>query len=207
MEWLGEDIGYEQGLELQQEKLQQVLEGDASDHCFMLEHSPVYTIGRTRDKSSLQDADCLPHETVEISRGGQATYHGPGQLVGYPIVNLKQIGKDLHIYIRSIEQALIAACAKFDVIANLQEGQTGVWIGEKKLASIGVGVRKWVSMHGFAINITETSLTGFNHITPCGIQGVSMTNLSSEAGKSITTQEFSKALLPELEKAFTQLEE
>ncbi len=206
MEWLGQDIDYNDALELQNQKLKQVLEGDAEDHCFMLEHSPVYTIGRTRDKSSLLNPESLPHPHTEISRGGQATYHGPGQLVGYPIVDLKKLGKDLHIYIRAMEQALIAACAKFGVEAGLSEGQTGVWVEGKKLASIGVGVRKWISMHGFAINITQESLSGFNHITPCGIQGVFMTTVSKEAGKEITTEEFAKAVLPEMEKVFRKLE-
>lgn len=206
MEWLGKDVGYDDALELQNQKLKQVLDGSSDDYCFMLEHAPIYTIGRTRDKSSLLNPESLPYPQTEISRGGQATYHGPGQLVGYPIVDLKKLGKDLHTYIRAIEQALINTCIKFGVNAQHSEGQTGVWVGGKKLASIGVGVRKWISMHGFAINITAESLSGFNHITPCGIQGVSMTTVSSEAGKSITTKEFAEALLPELNKIFGELE-
>jgi len=206
MEWLGKDIEYDHALELQNQKLKQVQDGDSGDYCFMLEHAPVYTIGRTRDKSSLLNPQSLPHPHIEISRGGQATYHGPGQLVGYPIVDLKKLGKDLHIYIRAIEQALIAACAHFGVNAGLSEGQTGVWINGKKLASIGVGVRKWISMHGFAINVTAESLSGFNYITPCGIQGVSMTTVSGEAGKEISAKEFAETLLPEMERVFSALE-
>lgn len=205
MEWLGNEISYSDALELQNQKQQEVLNGSSPDYCFMLEHAPVYTIGRTRDQSSLLNPDTLPHPKVEISRGGQATYHGPGQLVGYPIIDLKNIGKDLHVYIRAIEEALIATCKTFGVNAGLSKGQTGVWVNGKKLASIGVGVRKWISMHGFAINITEESLTGFNHITPCGIQGVRMTTVSTEAGKDISTEEFAKAALPELEKIFGEL--
>ncbi len=206
-EWLGSAITYESAIALQDAKLLQILNDSAQDHCFLLEHSPIYTIGRTRDKSSLLNPELLPHPLIEISRGGQATYHGPGQLVGYPIIELKKLGKDLHTYIRAIEQGLIDCCEEFGVKATTREGLTGVWVNERKLASIGVGVRKWISLHGFAINITDESLTGFNHITPCGIQGVSMTTVSKEAGKKITTEVFAKAVIPHLERAFTDLED
>ncbi len=189
--WLGQGVDFQKGLEIQQQVVQAILDGKSKDQLLSLEHTPVYTIGRTRDQSSLgPQAMMLPHPTVEINRGGQATYHGPGQLVGYPILDLKPLGKDLHAYIRAIEEALIKTCAVYDVIASRREGLTGVWVDNRKLASIGVGVRKWISMHGFAINISKESLTGFLSITPCGIDGVAMTSLESECGHSVQVKEF-----------------
>ena len=114
---LGADISYPEGLALQEELLSQRLADQISDTLLLLQHSPVYTIGRTRDQSSLQDPTKLPHPVHEISRGGQATYHGPGQLVGYPIINLHPYGKDLHTYLRALETALIRFCHHYQVPA------------------------------------------------------------------------------------------
>ena len=150
------------------------------DELLLLEHAPVYTIGRTRNQTSLHGSARLPHPVVEINRGGQATYHGPGQLVGYPIVNLDHFGRDIHAYVQFLEQTLIRTCASFGVQAALRDGLVGVWVENRKIASIGVGVRKWIAMHGFAINITKESLPPFSFITPCGIQGVAMTCLENE---------------------------
>lgn len=191
--WLGTSIGYPQGLDIQQQAVESILDGTGDNRVFSLEHAPVYTIGRTRDQSSLgENTALLPHPVVEINRGGQATYHGPGQLTGYPIVDLRLLGKDLHSYIRNLEQALILTCADYGVRAGRREGLTGVWVENRKLASIGVGVRKWISMHGYAINITKESLSGFLAITPCGLDGVSMTSLESECGRKVNVQEFAE---------------
>lgn len=199
---LGEQVDYHEALQLQNQYLQQVLTKDQPEAVFYLEHSPVYTIGRTRDQSSLGATAHLPYPVIETNRGGQATYHGPGQLVGYPIIDLRERGKDLHAHVRSIELALIATCSDFGVNAKQREGLTGVWVEERKIASIGVGVRKWISMHGFAINITQESLTGFQNITPCGLQGVGVTDLSSEANQQISISEFSKLCHNHLQQAF-----
>jgi len=153
----------------------------------LLEHEPVYTIGRTRDVSSLGDIASLPHPVVETNRGGQGTFHGPGQLVGYPILNLGSRGRDLHVYLRFLEEVLIRACSDLGVTAGRLEGLTGVWVDDRKLASLGVGLRKWVTMHGFAINVCNP-LDAFHHITPCGIQNVQMTSLERETGKPQTVQ-------------------
>ena len=131
----------------------------------------------------------MPHPVFETNRGGQATYHGPGQITGYPLLDLARRGKDLHEHLRRIEDALIAGCAAFGVRAGRREGLTGVWCEDRKLASIGVGVRKWISMHGFAINITRESLPPFLAITPCGLAEVRMTCLEAEAGRAITVPE------------------
>lgn len=186
---LPEPITYEDGLRLQEQHVDAILSGTGQDIIFLLEHEPVYTIGRLRDQSSLRDAGMLPHPVFETNRGGQATYHGPGQLVGYPILDLNRRGRDLHAHLRNLEEVLIRACADFGVNAGRREGLTGVWVENRKLASIGVGVRKWISMHGFAINITRESLPPFFAITPCGLDGVSMTCLENEAGREIPVRE------------------
>lgn len=191
-------IGYEAGLLLQEKHVAAILDGSGGDTILLLEHQPVYTIGRLRDQSSLRDPASLPYPVHEINRGGQATYHGPGQLVGYPILDLNPRGKDLHEHLRKLEDALIRACARFGVNAGRRAGLTGVWVENRKLASIGVGVRKWISMHGFAINITKESLPPFFAITPCGIDGVSMSCLENEAGRGITVAEASEVIAEEL---------
>ena len=195
-------IDYQAGLLLQENQITAILDGSGHDTIFLLEHQPVYTIGRLRDQSSLRDPAALPYPLYETNRGGQATYHGPGQLVGYPILDLTPRGKDLHEHLRKLEDALILACHHFGVQASRREGLTGVWVENRKLASIGVGVRKWVSMHGFAINITQESLPPFFAITPCGLDGVSMSCLASEAGREITVAEAATVIDSKLRELF-----
>lgn len=177
--WL-ENIEYAAALELQNQLVDDCIEGRGGEKLLLLEHQPVYTIGRTRDLSSLREPDALPHPLFETNRGGQATWHGPGQLVVYPILRLSERGKDLHHYMRFLEEVIIRTCARQGLTAGRKEGLTGVWAGERKLASIGVGVRKWISMHGLALNVTKESLAAFQHITPCGIANVEMTSLETE---------------------------
>lgn len=174
--------------------MRQLRDGIAAETLYLLEHEPVYTIGRTRDQSSLREAALLPHPLVIIGRGGQATYHGPGQLVGYPILDLNTRKRDLHAYMRALEEAIIRTCADFGVTAGRREDMTGVWCENRKLASIGVGVRRWISMHGFAFNVEKTCLPAFLAITPCGLDGVTMTCLSTEAGFEISTKKAGEAL-------------
>jgi lipoyl(octanoyl) transferase len=176
-------LTFQAALDLQEELVGQVQRGESDDTLILLEHEPVYTIGRTRDRSSLREG--LPHPVFETNRGGQATYHGPGQLTGYPILDLNKRGRDLHHYLRFLEDYLIRFSADFGVTAQRREGLTGVWVGERKLASLGVGVRKWISMHGFAINILSSSTADFSSITPCGLTGVEMTSLERESGVPI----------------------
>ena len=195
---LPEPISYEAGLDLQINRVDAIAAGSATDAIFLLEHLPVYTIGRLRDQSSLRDASSLPFPVFETNRGGQATYHGPGQLTGYPILDLNPRGRDLHIYLRNLEEALILSCAHFGIIATRREGFTGVWVQNRKLASIGVGVKRWISMHGFAINVTNQALPPFFAITPCGLDGVQMTSLENEAGRPITIAEASVQIQKDL---------
>ena len=156
----------------------------SADELLLLEHEPVYTIGRTPDRSSLLGAAHLPHPLFSINRGGQATYHGPGQLMGYPIIDLRRCGQDLHRYLRWIEQLLIELLAGYGIAASRRESLTGVWVENRKIASIGVGVRHWITMHGFALNVCG-DLSPFNQIVPCGINKVAMTSIEKETGKQV----------------------
>lgn len=196
-------VRFAEALEIQDDIVAKILAGEASDQILLLEHEPVYTIGRLRDQSSLRATESLSYPIFETNRGGQATYHGPGQLIGYPLLDLNHRGRDLHAHLRSIEDALIAACGDLGVAAGRRDGLTGVWVENRKLASIGVGVRKWISMHGFAINITRESLPPFLSITPCGLDGVSMTCLAAETDQEITMQNSIAAISTRLIECFT----
>ncbi len=160
------------------------------DELLLLEHEPVYTIGRTPDQSSLRGTAHLPHPLFPINRGGQATYHGPGQLIGYPIIDLRQCGHDLHRYLRWLEALLMEALAEVGLAATTRPGLTGVWIEDRKIASIGVGVRHWITMHGFALNVCG-DLAPFDQIVPCGIANATMTSIERETGGAISVQEVS----------------
>jgi lipoyl(octanoyl) transferase len=151
------------------------------DELLLLEHEPVYTIGRTPDQSSLMGVSHLPHPLFPINRGGQATYHGPGQLIGYPIIDLRRCGQDLHRYLRWLEALLVETLAEVGIVATTQPGLTGVWVQDRKIASIGVGVRHWITMHGFALNVGG-DLSPFDQIVPCGIANVAMTSIEKETG-------------------------
>ena len=193
--WLGR-TEFAHALALQEELAAKKRE-DASleDQLLLLEHEPVYTIGRTPDRSSLLGGAHLPHPVFSINRGGQATYHGPGQLMGYPIIDLRRCGQDLHKYLRWLEQLLIDLLAKYDIAAQRRESLTGVWVENRKIASIGVGVRHWITMHGFALNVCS-DLSPFDHIVPCGINNVAITSMEKETKKLFTVA----SVAPTLEK-------
>jgi lipoyl(octanoyl) transferase len=183
--WLGR-MEFSGALALQEEVVTKKRQDRSlDDELLLLEHEPVYTIGRTPDKASLLGAAHLPHPLIPTNRGGQATYHGPGQLMGYPIIDLRRCGQDLHRYLRWLEQMLIGFLGNHRIAASRREGLTGVWIDHRKIASIGVGVRHWITMHGFALNVCG-DLSPFNYIIPCGINNVAMTSMEKETGKSIS---------------------
>ena len=139
----------------------------------------MLTLGRTAEAAHLLRPEGV--DVVEVERGGDVTYHGPGQLVGYPILDLTGYRQDLHWYLRTLEEALIAALERLDIAAGREPGRTGVWTGGRKIASIGVHVKRWVTWHGFALNVT-TDLAAFDRIVPCGIPGVTMTSIANERG-------------------------
>jgi lipoyl(octanoyl) transferase len=193
--WLGR-MEFQRALALQEEiVLKKREDPSVEDQLLLLEHEPVYTIGRTPDRSSLTapgrirrgegGAAHLPYPLFVINRGGQATYHGPGQLIGYPIIDLRRCGQDLHKYLRWLEQLLIELLAEYGIAATRRESLTGVWVGDRKIASIGVGVRHWITMHGFALNVCG-DLSPFNHIVPCGINNVAMTSIEKETGTPVS---------------------
>ena len=175
------------------------------DQLLLLEHEPVYTIGRTPDRSSLSAPGSRPspdgelgsahlrHPLFSINRGGQATYHGPGQLMGYPVIDLRRCGQDLHKYLRWLEQLLIDLLVQYKISAQQRESLTGVWVENRKIASIGVGVRHWITMHGFALNVCG-DLSPFDQIVPCGINNVVITSMEKETKKPLTVATVARAV-------------
>jgi lipoyl(octanoyl) transferase len=149
------------------------------DVLLLLEHPPVVTLGRTSHAENVLRPAGV--EVFEVERGGDVTFHGPGQLVGYPIFDLRNYKQDLHWYLRTLEQALIDALGLLDIPAERNPGYTGVWTQGRKIASIGIHVKQWVTWHGFALNVT-TDLAHFDRIVPCGIPGVVMTSVERETG-------------------------
>jgi len=178
-------IPYREALELQRRLARERIAGRRDrDLLLLLEHPPVVTLGRGSHAENLLESEGI--DVVEVERGGDVTYHGPGQLVGYPIFDLKGHRQDLHWYLRTLEQALIEALALLDIPAGRNPGYTGVWTRGRKIASIGVHVKQWVTWHGFALNVT-TDLGAFDRIVPCGIPGVEMTSVKREALKDSPT--------------------
>lgn len=179
-------LNYSVALELQQALLAARLRDGIADTLLVLEHPHVFTLGRGADQRFLID---LPAEVEvhRVSRGGQVTYHGPGQLVGYPVLKLEGPDRDVIRYLRKLEAVIIAALTVCGVDSQRRDGLTGVWVGDEKIASIGIGIRRWTTLHGFAINAT-TDLSYFDRIVPCGIAGCRMTSLAKlgAAPQSIT---------------------
>ena len=151
------------------------------DALLLLEHPPVYTLGRGADPRFLGAATAGDVPVFRAHRGGQVTYHGPGQLVGYPIIGLRAFRPDVRWYLEMLESVLIAALADLGIAAGQRAGLRGVWVGERKIASIGIALRRWVAWHGFALNVA-LDVNGFAPITPCGITGVEMTSVAREGG-------------------------
>jgi lipoyl(octanoyl) transferase len=204
MQWLGR-VEFENALALQDQLVtKKQSDNSLGDELLLLEHDPVYTIGRTSDQSSLRGASHLPHPLFPINRGGQATYHGPGQLIGYPIIDLRRCGQDLHRYLRWIEDCLIEILANSGIAATTRVGLTGVWVADRKIASIGVGVRRWITMHGFALNVCG-DLAPFNQITPCGIANVRMTSMERELGKPIALPDVVQSTVEIAQRRFIDL--
>jgi lipoyl(octanoyl) transferase len=204
VQWIGR-IDFGKALALQDELVARKQTDDSlGDELLLLEHDPVYTIGRTPDQSSLRGVSHLPHPLFPINRGGQATYHGPGQLIGYPIIDLRRCGQDLHRYLRWIEDLLIGILANYGIAATTRAGLTGVWMADRKIASIGVGVRRWITMHGFALNVCG-DLAPFNQITPCGIANVQMTSMEKELGETIALLEVAESAKEIAQRCFAEL--
>ena len=195
-------VDYEEALDLQTRTLESLSRGAGPERVFLLEHPHVFTVGR-RWRGSAHGPTRGPHgwvRTVPTSRGGDITYHGPGQLVGYPILDLHRRGRDLHLYLRKLEECLIRTVRDFGLDAHRREGLTGAWTSEGKLASIGIAVKKWITMHGFALNVA-TDLRYFEGIDPCGIPECPVTSMSHLLKRAISIEE----VLPVLSRHLTQV--
>lgn len=198
---------YSEALELQRRLAAARIAGEvAQDVLLLLEHDPVVTLGRSsKEKHVVASKDFLASrgiEVFEVERGGDVTFHGPGQLVGYPIIDLKRHKQDLHWYLRQLEQAIISTLGVFGVAAEPNPGYTGVWTKGRKIASIGVHARDWVTWHGFALNVS-TDLSFFDVIIPCGIPGVVMTSLERETGADTSVEDVAAEFGEQFSKLFS----
>jgi lipoyl(octanoyl) transferase len=191
-------VAYGEALELQKEFVEQRRAGEISDQLLLLQHPPVITLGvRTRNARTnvLASPEALASAGVELfetGRGGDVTYHGPGQLVGYPIISLKPDRCDVHRYVRDIEEVMVRTAAAFGVNAHPVAGLTGIWVGDEKLGAIGVRIARWITSHGFALNVA-TDLTGFGLIVPCGIADKGVTSLEKLLGWSLSLSDVEDA--------------
>lgn len=202
--WLG-SIEYASAWQLQRELVQQRRDGTIPDTLLLLEHRPpVITLGRASRGEHLlaspEQLDRMGIQLVESDRGGDITYHGPGQLVGYPILDLRAHGKDVHLYLRNLEEVIITALTRFGIFAHRKEGLTGVWVGEEKIAAIGVKVSHWITMHGFALNVCP-DLSHFELIVPCGIRDRGVTSLQKLLQQEVTLH----AVIPSVAEAFARV--
>jgi lipoyl(octanoyl) transferase len=183
-------LAYADGVERQKALVEARRAGDIPDTLLFVEHPPVITLGvRTRGATTnvRADAAALGARGVEVhetGRGGDVTFHGPGQLVGYPILDLKPDRQDVHRYVRDLEEVLIRTAADFGIEAGRVKGYSGAWVGDRKLAAIGVRISRWITSHGFALNVT-TDLSGFDLIVPCGIADRGVTSLSALLGRDV----------------------
>jgi lipoyl(octanoyl) transferase len=207
--WLGR-IGWDQALELQQEAAARAA-GGGPEALFLLEHEPAFTLGR-----NAKPADILftPERCAELKiavretdRGGKVTYHGPGQLVGYPILNLSPDRRDVKRYVTDLEEVLIRALADFGVPATrstLRDRVTSVWVGNDKIAAIGVHIRRWVTTHGFALNVTSEPLAGFRGIVPCGITDGGVTSMERVSGRAPALEAVAARVLAHFGEVFSR---
>lgn len=172
-------IDFGEAWAIQEQLVTEVAAARIPETLLLLEHQPVYTMGSGGNDANILDGSV---QAVRINRGGDVTWHGPGQLVGYPLVDLSRRGRDLHRYLRFLEEFLIVTAADYGVSACRIPGRTGIWVDDGKLAAIGVGVRRWVTIHGFALNVTN-DLAPFNAINPCGMAGCRVTSLQVLSGR------------------------
>ena len=189
---------YQEAYKLQRTLQRQRVEGKISDVLLLLEHPSTLTIGKSGTLDNvLVSRDKLAQQGISlffIDRGGDVTYHGPGQLVGYPIVDLKQRGKDLHYYVKNLEEVILRTLKDFSINGNRDESHPGVWVNEEEIAAIGLSVRRWVSMHGFALNI-NIDLRHFSFINPCGFSDRRATSMSKILGSDVPIGEVTKSLI------------
>ena len=191
-------IEYDKAWDLQKDVFKLRTSDEIKDTFFLLEHPHTYTLGKTADRKNLISNESFLNQNkikiYDIDRGGDITYHGPGQIVGYPIIKLSNWKEDTHLYLRNLEQVIIDVCAEYGLETDRINGLTGVWIEDRKIAAIGIKVSRWVTMHGFAFNI-NTDLNLFNGIIPCGIKDKKVTSLQQELGRKIEIDEVKEKLV------------
>ena len=193
-------VDYDDAVAVQTAMLGARIEGRVGDTLLMMEHPHVFTLGRGADERFIVgNRERVP--VRRVSRGGEVTYHGPGQLIGYPILKLEGRERDVTKYLRSLEAAMIDAIAKFGIEAARRDGMTGVWVGARKIASIGVGIRRWTTWHGFALNVS-TDLSYFDSIVPCGIEGCRMTSVCELTKRAVTVREFAGVMRESFARVF-----
>ncbi len=200
-------VGYGEATALQDEYARSLKTGGGEERLLLLEHEPVITLGRNgRREDVLFSEERLGREGVTVAatnRGGQVTYHGPGQLVGYPILDLSPDRRDVGRYLRDLEEVLIRVLARFGVGAGRVPGLTGVWVADGKIASIGVHLSRWVTTHGFALNVS-TDLSRFGLIVPCGLRAGRVTSMQRLLGRAVPLQEVAAAVVPEFAAVFAR---
>jgi lipoyl(octanoyl) transferase len=200
-------VDYQAALDLQQDLVEQRKRGLIPDRLLLLEHPHVITLGARNHSSRanvLETPESLARQGValfETGRGGDVTYHGPGQLVGYPILELPGDRRDVHRYVRDLEEVLIQAVSDFGVAATRVRGMTGIWVGDEKLAAIGVRISRWVTSHGFALNVS-TDLSRFGLIVPCGITDKGVTSMERLLGRPVLMDEVASAVALRFEAVF-----
>jgi lipoyl(octanoyl) transferase len=197
-------MAYAPCVEIQRTLIEEVIEGSRPNSLLFVEHDPVLTLGASFHEENLLlpigDYEKVGIEVVRTDRGGDVTYHGPGQLVIYPIFNLSETGKDLHKWLRDLEETMLVTLAAFGIDGRRFPPHTGAWVEDRKIAAIGIKVRKWVSMHGIALNCSN-DLRAFDLIVPCGIKEYGVTSLSAELDREIKIQEAK----PVVENAFARV--
>ena len=198
-------IPYSEAYTKQKEAVEARKKDSVPDTLLIAEHPAVFTMGRTGSRDNLLvDEEVLRHKSIsliDVDRGGDITFHGPGQIVLYPIIDLKVRGQDLYKYIRDLEECVIDFLATFDIKAHRIEGQSGVWVNNRKIGFVGIGVSKWVSFHGISINI-NTDLSYFSMIRSCGIQGVEITSLSKIKNEPVSISNIKEALIASFKAVF-----
>jgi lipoate-protein ligase B len=193
-------VSYAEGRALQKRLVQRRLAGEIPDTLVLLEHPHVITLGKVARREHLLSV--LPEvEVVETDRGGDITYHGPGQVVGYPILDLAGHRKDVKWYLERLEEVMIRTVARWGIRAGRRPGATGAWVGDSKIGAIGVRVERWVTSHGFALN-ASTDLRYFDLIVPCGLKGLGVTSIARETGKSVDPVEVRGAVVGEFGAVF-----
>ncbi len=198
-------IDYDKAWRLQKAIFDKRLKGEIEDIFLLLEHPNTYTLGKVAKREHLVGSEDYLKENnfsvYDIDRGGDITYHGPGQIVGYPIINLTDWKQDTHLYLRSLEETIIQTCREYGLETGRKEEYTGVWIEERKIAAIGIKVSRWITMHGFAFNI-NTNLDFFNGIIPCGIKDKEVTSLQREFKRIFEISEVKSLLLKHFAEIF-----